>query len=130
MGYRNTYDIAFNRAGDLFAYDSDMEWDLNTPWYRPTRVLMVASGSDFGCRNGAGKWPSYYLDSLPARVNVGLSSPTGIAFGYGAKFPRKYQDALFLCDWTYGKLYAAHLKPEGSSYSGDLEEFLSGTPSR
>ena len=38
MGYRNPFDIAFNRDGDLFTYDSDMEWDMNTPWYRPTRV--------------------------------------------------------------------------------------------
>ena len=45
MGYRNPFDIAFNRDGELFTYDSDMEWDVNMPWYRPTRVLHVASGS-------------------------------------------------------------------------------------
>ena len=28
MGYRNPFDIAFNRAGELFTYDSDMEWDV------------------------------------------------------------------------------------------------------
>ena len=27
--------------GDLFTYDADMEWDINTPWYRPTRVCQV-----------------------------------------------------------------------------------------
>ena len=41
MGYRNPYDLAFNRHGDLFTYDSDMEWDVNTPWYRPTRVSQA-----------------------------------------------------------------------------------------
>ena len=60
MGFRNPFDIAFNRDGELFTYDSDMEWDVNTPWYRPTRVLHVTSGSEFGYRNGAGKWPAYY----------------------------------------------------------------------
>ena len=128
MGYRNAYDMAFNRAGDLFTFDSDMEWDMNTPWYRPTRVNLVASGADYGYRNGAGKWPTYYIDSLPPVVNVGPGSPTGVTFGYGAKFPAKYQEALYLADWSYGKLYAAHLKPEGSSYSADLEEFITGTP--
>jgi putative heme-binding domain-containing protein len=128
MGYRNAYDLAFNRSGDLFTYDSDMEWDMNTPWYRPTRVNHVVSGSDFGYRNGAGKWPTYYYDSLPQVVNIGPGSPTGVAFGYGAKFPSKYQDALYLSDWSYGKLYAAHLKPDGSSYTGELEEFVTGTP--
>jgi putative heme-binding domain-containing protein len=128
MGYRNPFDIAFNRDGELFTYDSDMEWDVNLPWYRPTRVLHVVSGSDFGYRGGSGKWPAYYIDSLPPVVNVGPGSPTGITFGYGAKFPEKYQEALYLCDWSYGKLYALHLKPQGATYTGELEEFLSGTP--
>jgi putative heme-binding domain-containing protein len=128
MGYRNPYDMAFHRDGDLFTYDSDMEWDMNTPWYRPTRVCDATSGSDFGYRNGAGKWPTYYPDSLPPTVNIGPGSPTGVTFGYGAKFPAKYQDALYLCDWSYGKLYAAHLRPAGASYSADVEEFLTGAP--
>jgi putative heme-binding domain-containing protein len=128
MGFRNSFDLAFNRAGELFTYDSDMEWDVNTPWYRPTRVLHVTSGSEFGYRNGAGKWPPYYIDSLPAVANVGPGSPTGVAFGYGAKFPAKYQEALYLCDWSYGKLYALHLAPRGATYGGELEEFATGTP--
>src|SRR6185436_7676909 len=70
-GFRNEYDAAFNRAGDLFAFDADMEWDMNTPWYRPTRVCMVASGAEFGWRSGAGKWPAYYPESLPADVDIG-----------------------------------------------------------
>ena len=128
MGYRNSYDMAFNRDGELFTYDSDMEWDMSLPWYRPTRVCDVVSGSDFGYRNGSGKYPVHYIDSLPPTVNVGPGSPTGVAFGYGAKFPGKYQEALYLCDWSYGKLYATHLKPEGASYVGELEEFVTGTP--
>ena len=128
MGYRNAFDLAFNRDGDLFTFDSDMEWDMNTPWYRPTRVCMSASGGDFGYRNGAGKWPTYSFDSLPPVVNIGPGSPTGVAFGYGAKFPAKYQDAFYAADWSYGKLYAVHLKPEGSAYSADVEEFITGTP--
>jgi len=128
MGFRNPYDIAFNTDGELFTYDSDMEWDVSTPWYRPTRVLHVTSGGDYGYRNGAGKWPPYYIDSLPAVADVGPGSPTGMVFGTGAKFPAKYQQALFCCDWSYGKLYALHLKPEGSTYGGELEDFISGTP--
>ena len=128
MGYRNSFDIAFNRAGELFTYDSDMEWDVHMPWYRPTRVIHVASGGDYGYRNGSGKWPPYYIDSLPPVVNVGPGSPTGVTFGYGAKFPAKYQDALYVCDWSYGKLYALHLVPKGATYTGELEEFVAGTP--
>jgi len=127
-GFRNQFDAAFNKLGDLFTYDADMEWDVNTPWYRPTRVCQVLSGVDFGWRNGAGKWPAHYPDSMGAVVNVGPGSPTGVCFGYGAKFPAKYQDALFICDWSYGKLYATHMKADGGSYTGELEEFVSGSP--
>ena len=127
-GFRNQYDAAVNSAGELFTYDADMEWDVSTPWYRPTRVCHVLSGSEWGWRNGAGKWPVYYADTLPPAVNIGPGSPTGVTFGYGAKFPAKYQDALFICDWSYGKLYAVHLQPHGGTYTGTLEEFVSGTP--
>jgi putative heme-binding domain-containing protein len=127
-GYRNPFDAAFNRHGELFTYDADMEWDMNTPWYRPTRVCLATSGSEFGWRNGAGKWPACYPDSLPAIYNIGPGSPTGMCFGYGAKFPAKYQEALFMCDWSYGKLYAVHLTPDGSAYKATAEEFLNGSP--
>ena len=53
-------------------------------------------------------------------------SPTGIVFGYGAKFPKKYQNALFLCDWTYGRIVAVHLEEKGASYTGTFEDFLFG----
>ncbi len=128
MGFRNPYDIAFNKHGDLFTYDSDMEWDFNTPWYRPTRVVNAVPGGDYGYRGGSAKFPTYFYDSLPAVVDIGPGSPTGIGFGYGAKFPQKYQDALFICDWSYGKLYAVHNKSVGSSYKGEAEEFVTGSP--
>lgn len=128
IGYRNCYDAAFDPNGELFTFDSDMEWDINTPWYRPTRVCHVTSGSEFGWRSGSGNWPAYYADSLPPVVNIGPGSPTGVTFGTGAKFPPEYQKALFICDWSYGKLYAVHLKPNGASFTGEPEEFLSGVP--
>lgn len=127
-GFRNEYDIAFNRDGELFTYDADMEWDIGSPWYRPTRVNHAVSGGEFGWRSGTGKWPDYYPDSLGAVVNIGPGSPTGIAFGYGAKFPAKYQQALFISDWSYGVLYAVHLTPQGASYVGEAERFASGVP--
>ncbi|HWE35195.1 MAG TPA: family 16 glycoside hydrolase [Isosphaeraceae bacterium] len=127
-GFRNPFDIAFNHEGELFTYDADMEWDIGEPWYRPTRVNHVISGAEYGFRNGSGKWPDYYIDSFGAAVDIGPGSPTGITFGYGAKFPVKYQEALFLNDWSFGKLRAVHLKSEGASYTAEVEEFISGQP--
>ncbi|QDV51876.1 c-type cytochrome [Gimesia fumaroli] len=128
IGFRNEYDIAFNPEGELFTYDADMEWDVGSPWYRPTRVNHVTSGSEFGWRSGTGKWPDYYPDSLPAIVNIGQGSPTGIVFGTGTKFPAKYQEALFISDWSYGIIYAVHMKPQGASYVATYEKFASATP--
>jgi putative heme-binding domain-containing protein len=127
-GYRNPFDMDFNADGELFAYDADMEWDFGTPWYRPTRVVHATSGSEFGWRSGTGKWPTYFIDSLPPVVDMGPGSPVGVTFGYGSKFPAKYQQALYLLDWTFGTMYAIHLTPDGASYRGVKEEFLSRSP--
>ncbi len=127
-GFRNTYDAAYNREGELFTYDADMEWDMGTPWYRPTRICFVPSGAEFGWRNGTGKWPAYQPDSLPGVLDIGPGSPTGVTFGYGAKFPSRYQNALFAADWTFGRIYAVHLRPDGASYRGESEVFVSGVP--
>lgn len=128
IGYRNAYDMAIHPNGEMFTFDSDMEWDMGMPWYRPTRILHVVSGSDYGWRSGSGKWKAFYEDSHPSVLDVGPSSPTGVLFGTGARFPEKYQKALFGLDWTYGTIYAFHLQPEGASYTATAEEFLSGHP--
>ncbi len=127
-GFRNPYDIALNRDGELFTYDADMEWDVGTPWYRPTRVNHVISGAEFGWRNGTGKWPAYYPDSFGAAVDIGPGSPTGICFGYNANFPEQYRDALFIADWSYGNIYAVHLSEDGASYAGEYETFATAAP--
>ncbi|MEF8795608.1 MAG: c-type cytochrome, partial [Salinivenus sp.] len=129
IGMRNTYDIAQNQHGDVFAYDADMEWDMGLPWYRPTRLTHAVSGSDQGWRSGSGKWEPYYEDSLPPVHNVGPGSPTGLLFGTGAEFPARYQRALFGLDWTFGTIYAFHMTPDGASYRvEETEEFVRGSP--
>ena len=127
-GFRNEFDICFNDQGQLFTYDADMEWDIGSPWYRPTRVNHCVSGADYGWRSGSGKWPGYYADSLPTTLDIGPGSPTGVVAGTGAKFPAKYQHAIFINDWTYGTMWAIHLQPKGASYTATKEEFVFGKP--
>lgn len=127
-GYRNPFDIAFNEVGDLFTYDSDMEWDFGMPWYRPTRICHVTSGSEYGWRTGNQKWSPLYPDNLPATINIGQGSPTNVMFGTGANFPEKYQKALFAFDWSFGIIYAFELTPNGATYDAKAEEFISGSP--
>lgn len=127
-GYRNAYDFTLNAHGELFSWDSDMEWDMGMPWYRPTRLTHAVNASEFGWRSGSGKWPAYFEDSLPPLLDIGPGSPTGMITGTGAKFPAKYQHALYALDWTFGTIHAAHLTPNGASYTATTEEFLSGSP--
>ncbi len=127
-GFRNTYDFAFNADGEMFAFDSDMEWEWGMPWYKPTRILHAVSASDFGWRSGSGKWPAYYADGLPAVVNIGVGSPTGVKFGTQSKFSEKYKRALYAMDWSYGRILAVHLTPNGASYDGAFENFVKGKP--
>ena len=125
-GLRNTYGIAFNAEGELFGFDSDMERDWGTPWYRPSRIQHLVSGSDHGYREGSGKWPDYYADSLPPVADVGIGSPTGIRFGTGTAFPARYQKALFGLDWVFGRLIAVHLQERGGGYTGRVETIFRG----
>ena len=127
-GFRNTFDIAFNDDNELFAYDSDMEWDFGMPWYRPTRLLHVAKGADFGWRTGNGKWPTYYPDELPSLLNIGQGSPTNLIYTSKAKFPDEYRNSLLAFDWSFGIIYAIQLEQDGGTYRATAEEFLSGTP--
>ena len=127
-GYRNAFDIAFNEVGDLFAYDADMEWDFGLPWYRPTRICHVTSGSEFGWRTGNSKWSPTYPDNLPAVLNIGQGSPTSLLSLKDAKMPLKYKKSLLAFDWTFGMAHLVKLKPVGSTYTADREEFLSGFP--
>ncbi len=127
-GFRNHFDIAFDQNGELFTFDSDMEWDQGSPWYMPTRINHIVDGADYGWRSGAGRWPDYYADSLPATINIGPGSPTGTTFGTNTKFPAKYQRALFAADWTFGTLYAIHHTPDGATFKGTSEEIVSGKP--
>ena len=126
MGQRNTYDVAFHQSGELFSYDADMEWDFGMPWYRPTRIMHVVPGAEMGWRNGTGKWPEYYEDSIAPVLNIGPGSPVGLLSGKGFKAPMEYQQAIYAFDWTFATIYAVHLTPKGASFDATKEEFVAG----
>lgn len=127
-GFRNSYDAAFNAAGELFAFDSDMEWDIGLPWYRPVRTYHVPPGAEFGWRTGSRLWPEWYADALPGMLDVGRGSPTGVAFYNGTVFPEKYRDAFVEADWSRGRILVGHLTRSGATYREESSEFVLGTP--
>lgn len=130
-GLRNPYGIDFNVDGEMFTYDADAEYDMGAPWYRPTRVLHLLPGGDYGWRAVTRSWPPYDPDRADAAVpnfDVGKGSPTAVKFGTKSHFPPKYRRALFALDWSYGRILAVHMTPRGGSYAMRAETFLKGRP--
>lgn len=127
-GFRNPYDFAFNADGELFTYDADMEWDIGTPWYRPTRVTHVPPGGEFGWRSGWSKWPEYYPDGLPAIADLGPGSPTGVVVYDHVMFPQRLQGSLIIGDWALGQIHAVSLERRGATYRSKVTTLLKGRP--
>jgi putative heme-binding domain-containing protein len=127
MGYRNPVDFCLNRHGETMVYDADMEYDVASPWYRPTRLNHGVSGGESGWRATTQKWRKYHTDTIGSIVDIGPGCPTGVIAGTNAKFPSHYRDAIFLCDWTFATMFSIHLTPNGSSYTAEKREFLSNT---
>lgn len=127
-GFRNEYDFAFHGDGSLFSFDSDMEWDVGLPWYRPVRVTFCPTGAEFGWRNGSGKWPTYYADSLPAALDLGRGSPTGVTFYQANRLPQAFHDNFLICDWSQGRILAVALERKGASFGASARELVTGQP--
>jgi putative heme-binding domain-containing protein len=130
-GLRNPYGIAVDQAGVPFTFDADNEFDMGTPWYRPTRILQLQIGGDTGYRESTGKFPPRFHDQpdhAPPLFDIGRSSPTSVMFGYDLQAPTAYQQALYALDWTYGRVLCIHLAPRGATYRAAAELFLQGRP--
>jgi len=123
VGYRNPYDLAFVE-GELVTFDSDMEWDLGLPWYRPVRFLHAVPGGDYGSRPGSDVRPPWHLDTLPALADVGRGSPTGLAVYDHERYPERYRGALLAGDWSLGRILALRLEPRGATFRGEIETLV------
>jgi putative membrane-bound dehydrogenase-like protein len=123
-GIRNAYDFDFSLSGDLFLFDSDGERDLSLPWYQPTRVFHTLPGSNLGWRSNSLIRPSDSLDMPPTLADLGRSSPTGVVCYRHTTFPAKYHGALFVLDWTFGRIWALPLEEHGATWKTQPIVFL------
>lgn len=124
-GFRNAYDFDFDLQGEILSYDSDGERDISLPWYMPTRVLHVLPGGEEGWISESWKRPNYFVDAAPVVASTGRGSPTGVVCYQHTQFPRKYQNGLFVLDWTFGRVYSVPLVRAGATFAPqEAQEFL------
>ncbi len=125
-GFRNAVDLAFDAQGEMFTVDAAADTEATMSWYRPSRLLHVANGGEYGWRSDGREWPSYYEDSLPAVTHIGLASPTGVEFAHESTFPAPWRNRLLVGDWTYGRILAIDLSTGGNGYEGSVEVLAEG----
>lgn len=127
-GFRNHYDLAFNKHGHLFTFDSDGERDHQLPWYSFCRVFHVRVGGHHGWllpgHQRSFNRPPYFFDSAPRLVEIDRGSPTGVEVYRHKQFPKKFQDGLFYACWTYGRVYFTPLLPGGEGYQPQEPEIF------
>ena len=107
-GMRNCYDFDFLPDGQIVTFDSDCEREATLPWYRPTRVMVLGPGSDAGWCGQSWKDEDHRITMPLVVAQLGRGSPTGVAVYQHRAFPKKYHDAVFVLDWTFGRVMAVH----------------------
>lgn len=129
-GGRNPPSLGMNYLGECFSFDSDMEWHVDLPFYRPVRLNHWGVGGDNGWQ-GVGAYPPYYLDNLPPVMEVGRGSPDWGVFYEHSQFPTQYRDAFLACDYQWksatsggyanpGRLVSFHVKRNGPSWKAEM----------
>jgi putative heme-binding domain-containing protein len=107
-GMRNCYDFDFLPDGQIVTFDSDCEREASLPWYRPTRVMVLGPGSDAGWCGQSWKDEDHRITMPLTLAQLGRGSPTGVAVYQHRAFPKKYHDAVFALDWTFGRVISIY----------------------
>ena len=123
-GLGNSFDVAFNADGELFAGDNSPQGEGSDP---PDEFNHVVEGGHYG-------FPYFYGDppdnggtrgalvSFPAH-----STPTGTTFYTGAQYPAEYRDSGFITLWNRGEIARVEVgRAASGNYLGRTSSFGSG----
>jgi glucose/arabinose dehydrogenase len=130
-GGRNPPNLGQNYMGDFFSFDSDMEWHVGLPWYRPVRLNHWIVGADQGWQE-VGAFPPYYIDCISGILDIGRGSPTWGTFYEHTQFPAHFRNNYIACDYRWkaanndqysssGRLVCFALERSGASWKGTME---------
>lgn len=124
-GLSNSFDVAFNAAGDMFAGDN-----------QPTDEASGGAGDELNhiVEGGHYGYPYYYGDApepgstrAPIATFPAHSSPNGAIFYNGGAFPGEYRDNMFIALWGTGEIYRVELgKSSAGAYLSRSSSFAAG----
>lgn len=115
-GTRNHLDVAMDSLDNIFTYDNT---DDGLGWW--TRFTHHIPSGYYG-------YPYDYHDHperhLPRISEHGGGSPCGAACYRGAAWPERYVDSAFFCEWGKGKVQRFSVKPDGATFTAEIEDFM------
>ena len=126
--------FGYHEAPDAYLFGLELTYltPVNAWLQRAAALVLIGAlflpGGVARAKPGPESFADLAAKLLPAVVNIGLGSPTGVKFGTRSHFHEPYRRALYAFDWSYGRIFAVHLKPQGASYTADYEVFLQGKP--
>jgi glucose/arabinose dehydrogenase len=124
-GLGNSFDVAFNRNGDLFGGDNAPTSEgAEDP---PDEFNYIKEGEHYG-------YPYYFGDPPKDGGTRGAivsfpphSAPTGVTFYSGANYPPHYQDSAFITLWARGEVaYVEVARTASGDYLSRSTTFGSG----
>lgn len=116
-GVRNSFDLAFNDAGDLFAGDNGPDGFPDTPG---DELNYIVEGANYGFPQYFNEPPIGSNTRGPIFIFPPHSAAAGITFYYGDQFPPDYKGNAFVALWNRGEIYRLQLD---KALSGDYEAY-------
>lgn len=137
-GGRNAPGLGMNYLGELFSFDSDLEYTHGLPTYRPTRLIHWTAGAiDGWMQNDEGGIRPYFPDLQRPVIEIGRGTPTMGTFYEHTQFPERYRDAFVCCDYVWkggggshhrstGRVVVFHLGRHGGAYQAKMTTLVDG----
>lgn len=115
-GLRNIYDVAIDPYMNIFTRGNTNDgggWNI--------RFIHSVQSSQYGYPI---LFKRYTDEVLPALIDAGGGSGTGAMFFQEPGWPEKYNNNPFMCDWGRSHMYIHRVKPDGASFTQEIEDFI------
>ncbi len=124
VGIRNSYRLAFNSLGDLFATDNAPGLLDVAP---PDELNYIVEGGDYGFPRHFGLPPPDGGTIAPIALFPEHSSADGLVIYQDDQFPAEYFDNGFVTLWSIGQIYRVQLsKDDNGEYHTLTSIFVTG----